>query len=72
MMHPTLAFVGNDSTCDLCHRRRRRDEIGAFTRDVAPELGTDHEVLQTVWFCKDDSECRGKAQTFVGGREVAA
>lgn len=62
-----LRAVADLWRCHLCHRDRPAHEIGAFSRDVGPELGSELEVMQTVHFCLDNPDCRGGAQTFLHG-----
>jgi hypothetical protein len=56
--------VGKHVRCSCCRRRRSWTELGAFTTDLSSDFDLAEGTLtQTVLYCRDDSECRGTAQT---------
>ena len=56
--------VGEHTRCLCCGRRRSSTELGIFTTDLSSEFDlADGTLTQTVLYCRDDSECRGAAQT---------
>src|SRR6266478_4200981 len=56
--------VGEHMPCLCCGRSRSWTELGTFTTDLSSEFDlADGTLMQTVLYCRDDSECRGTAQT---------
>ena len=56
--------VEEDVRCTCCGRTRACSELGSFTTDLSSEFDLAEGTLtQTVLYCRDDSECRGTAQT---------
>src|SRR6266436_1051354 len=56
--------VGKHMRCLCCGRTRSWNELGTFTTDLSFDFGLTHGTLtQTVLYCRDDSDCRGTAQT---------
>ncbi len=56
--------VGEQMPCLCCGRTRSWTELGTFTTDLSSEFDlADGTLMQTVLYCRDDSECRGTAQT---------
>jgi len=56
--------VGEHVRCSCCERTRFWTELGTFTTDLSSEFNLAAGTLtQTVLYCRDDSECRGTAQT---------
>jgi hypothetical protein len=56
--------VGEHVRCSCCQRTRRLTELGTFTTDLSSDFDlADGTLVQTVLYCRDDSECRGTAQT---------
>lgn len=50
--------------CSCCGRTRFLTELGIFTTDLSSDFDlADGTLMQTVLYCRDDSECRGTAQT---------
>ena len=50
--------------CSCCRRTRCLTELGTFTTDLSSDFNlADGTLVQTVLYCRDDSECRGTAQT---------
>jgi hypothetical protein len=57
--------VGGHVHCSCCGRTRSWTELGTFTTDLSSDFDlADGTLTQTVLYCRDDSECRGTAQTF--------
>ncbi len=56
--------VGEHARCSCCERTRCLADIGTFTTDLSSDFDlADGMLVQTVLYCRDDSECRGTAQT---------
>jgi len=56
--------VGGHVRCSCCGRTRFWTELATFTSDLSSEFDLAAGTLtQTVLYCRDDSECRGTAQT---------
>ncbi len=56
--------VGEQVRCTCCGRPRSCAELGSFTTDLSSDFDlADGTLTQTVLYCRDDSECRGTAQT---------
>lgn len=56
--------IGEQMRCSCCGRTRFWTEVGAFTTDLSSDFDlADGTLMQTVLYCRDDSECRGTAQT---------
>jgi hypothetical protein len=56
--------VGEHVPCSCCKRTRCLTELGTFTTDLSSDFDlADGTLTQTVLYCRDDSECRGTAQT---------
>jgi hypothetical protein len=56
--------VGGHVRCSCCGRARCLIELGIFTTDLSSDFDlADGTLVQTVLYCRDDSECRGTAQT---------
>ena len=56
--------VGETVRCSCCGRTRSWTELGMFTTDLSSEFDlAEGAVTQTVVYCRDDSDCRGTAQT---------
>ena len=56
--------VGEHARCSCCGRTRFWTELGTFTTDISFEFDlADGTLTQTVLYCRDDSGCRGTAQT---------
>ena len=56
--------VGEHMRCLCCGRTRSWNALGTFTTDLSFDFGLAHGTLtQTVLYCRDDSDCRGTAQT---------
>lgn len=56
--------VGEYVHCTCCGRTRSCTELGVFTTDLSPDFDlADGTLMQTVLYCRDDSDCRGTAQT---------
>ena len=56
--------VARHVRCSCCRRRRSWTELSAFTTDLSSDFDlADGTLTQTVLYCRDDSECRGAAQT---------
>ena len=56
--------VGEQVRCSCFGRTRSWAELGTFTTDLSPDFDlADGTLTQTVLYCRDDSECRGTAQT---------
>jgi hypothetical protein len=56
--------VGKHVRCLCCGRMRSWTELGTFTTDLSSDFDlADGTLTQTVLYCRDDSECRGSAQT---------
>jgi hypothetical protein len=50
--------------CTCCGRIRCCTDLGTFTTDLSSDFDlADGTLTQTVLYCRDDSECRGAAQT---------
>ena len=50
--------------CSCCGRTRFWAELGTFTTDLSSDFDlADGTLTQTVLYCRDESECRGAAQT---------
>ncbi len=50
--------------CSCCQRTRCWTELGIFTTDLSSDFDlADGTLVQTVLYCRDDSDCRGTAQT---------
>jgi transposase-like protein len=50
--------------CSCCGRTRFWTELATFTTDLSSEFDLAPGTLtQMVLYCRDDSECRGTAQT---------
>ena len=67
--------IGDHMRCSCCERTRFRTELGTFTTDLSSEFDlADGTLTQTVVYCRDDSECRGTAQTLhlIQGEPVPA
>ncbi len=55
---------GEHVPCTCCGRTRSCTELGIFTTDLSSDFDlADGTLTQTVLYCRDDSECRGTAQT---------
>ena len=55
---------GEHMSCLCCGRTRSWTELGTFTTDLSSDCDlVDGALTQTVLYCRDDSECRGTAQT---------
>jgi len=56
--------IGEYMRCSCCGRRASQIELGTFTTDLSSEFDlADGTLIQTVLFCREDSDCRGTAQT---------
>ena len=56
--------AGEDVPCSCCRRTRSVTELGTFTTDLSSDFDlADGTLVQTVLYCRDDSDCRGTAQT---------
>lgn len=56
--------VGEYVCCSCCRRTRCLTELGTFTTDLSTDFDlAEGTLVQTVLYCRDDSECRGTAQT---------
>ena len=56
--------VGEHIPCSCCRRTRCLTDLGIFTTDLSSDFDlADGTLVQTVLYCRDDSECRGTAQT---------
>ena len=56
--------VGGHVRCSCCGRTRSWTELDTFTTDLSSDFDlVDGTLTQTVLYCRDDSECRGTAQT---------
>jgi len=56
--------VGEHVPCTCCGRTRSCTELGSFTTDLSSDFDlADGTLTQTVLYCRDESECRGTAQT---------
>ncbi len=56
--------AGEQVPCSCCKRSRCVTELGTFTTDLSSDFDlADGTLVQTVLYCRDDSECRGTAQT---------
>ena len=56
--------VGEDVRCSCCGRTRSWTELCTFTTDLSSDFDlADGTLTQTVLYCRDDSDCRGTAQT---------
>jgi hypothetical protein len=56
--------VGEHVRCSCCGRTRSWTELGTFTTDLSSDFDlADGTLTQTVLYCRDDSDCRGTAQT---------
>jgi hypothetical protein len=56
--------IGEQMRCSCCGRTRFWIEVGTFTTDLSSDFDlADGTLIQTVLYCRDDSECRGTAQT---------
>jgi hypothetical protein len=56
--------VGRHVRCSCCGRTRFWTELSTFTTDLSSDFDLAAGTLtQTVLYCRDDSECRGIAQT---------
>ena len=56
--------VGEHVRCSCCGRTRFWSELGTFTTDLSSDFDlADGTLTQTVLYCRDDSGCRGTAQT---------
>ena len=56
--------AGEQVRCSCCGRTRCLTELGTFTTDLSSDFDlADGTLVQTVLYCRDDSECRGAAQT---------
>ena len=67
--------VGKHMRCSCCGRRGSEIELGTFTTDLSSEFDlADGTLIQTVLYCREDSDCRGTAQTLrlIQGAPVAA
>lgn len=56
--------AGDHVRCSCCGRTRFWTELGTFTTDLSLDFNlADGTLTQTVLYCRDDSGCRGTAQT---------
>jgi hypothetical protein len=56
--------VGAQVRCSCCGRTRSWTDLETFTTDLSSDFDLAAGTLtQTVLYCRDDSECRGTAQT---------
>jgi hypothetical protein len=56
--------VGDYVCCTCCGRTRSCSDLGIFTTDLSSDFDlADGTLTQMVLYCRDDSECRGTAQT---------
>ena len=56
--------VEQHARCSCCRRTRRLTELGTFTTDLSSDFDlAEGTLVQTELYCRDDSECRGTAQT---------